>query len=240
MNLFDEIIKDILAQLNRICTPDESRQTLSRQRVWKDVGERHMILGREMAYELGGSGTFGLSGCLCTIKKPLLFPTGVYLYGKDLGQIRQNQSYARIVLAELAENAKEEAQYSKLRELDYIRYHIHPEGYMARISPVSQREPVRISKDALQKGMCFAAIGQMYLERYLRVTQVKNVNVIFITKKDFDYAALEQKLRKAEQITQSLNHIFTSIDMDCTSCSLKAVCDEVDELRKLHIAKFRH
>ncbi|MBO5032795.1 MAG: hypothetical protein J6D08_13080 [Lachnospiraceae bacterium] len=54
------------------------------------------------------------------------------------------------------------------------------------------------------------------------------MNVIFITETAFDYTALEKKLHKAEQITGSLNHIFTSLNMDCGTCTLKPVCDEVD------------
>lgn len=232
MKLFDEMIKDILAQLNQFAAAEDARLTKP-LRTWADSGEHHMILGKETAYELGGGSFLGLSGCLCTTK-PLLFPKGVYLYGRDLTQIKENCSYARIVLTELAEDADEETLYRKLREIDYVRYHLHPEGYMARISPVSQREPVRIGKKALKNKISFCDIGQMYLERYQKISQVQNVNVIFITETAFDYSALEKQLHKAEQITQSLNHIFTSLNMDCDTCTLKPVCDEVDGLRELH------
>ena len=235
MNLFDEMIINILGQLNRIAETGHARLKKP-SRMWRDVGEHHMILGKEMAYELGGQNTLGLSGCLCTTRS-LLFPQGVYLYGNDLTQIRTSRSYARIVLAELEGSDDEEVLYRKFREIDYVRYHIHPEGYMARISPVSQREPVRIGKKALKNNISFGDIGQMYLERYQRISQVKNVNVIFVTHKDFDYHALEETFRKAEQITQSLNHIFTSLNMDCDTCGLKTVCDEVEGLRALHFGQ---
>ena len=235
MNLFDEMIINILGRLNQIAEAGQARLEKP-SRVWRDVGEHHMILGKEMAYELGGQNTLGLSGCLYTTS-PLLFPQGVYLYGNDLTQVKTSQSYARIVLAELEGSDDEEVLYRKFREIDYVRYHIHPEGYMARISPVSQREPVRIGKKALKNNISFGDVGQMYLERYQRIPQVKNVNVIFVTHKDFDYRALEGMFRRAEQITQSLNHIFTSLDMDCDTCGLKAVCDEVEGLRALHFGR---
>lgn len=236
MNLFDEMINTILGQLNRIAMVEQAR--LERpSREWKDVGEHHMILGKEMAYELGGQDTLGLSGCLYTTK-PLLFQQGVYLYGKDLAQIAKCQSYARIIFAQLEENADEESLYRKFREIDYVRYHIHPEGYMARISPVSQQEPVRISKKVLaDKKMSFADIGQMYLEQYQGISGVKNVNVIFVTHEGFDYRELEKTLGRVEQVTRSLNHIFTGLNMDCDTCNLKTVCDEVDGLRELHFGR---
>ena len=236
MNLYDAMITNILGQLNQIAAAKQA-ELEKPSRLWKDVGEHHMILGREMAYELGGQNTLGLSGCLYTTK-PLLSPQGVYLYGEDLAQITESQSYARVVFVQLTESSDEEALYRKFREIDYVRYHIHPEGFMARISPVSQREPVRIGKKALLgKKMSFADIGQMYLERYREISQVKNVNVIFVTHRDFDYHALEKMLDRAEQITQSLNRIFTNLNMDCDTCNLKTVCDEVEGLRELHFGQ---
>ena len=71
MNLFDDMIKDILAQLNQLAAM-ENAGLEKPSRAWKDVGEHHMILGKEMAYELGGQNTLGLSGCLYTTK-PMLF-----------------------------------------------------------------------------------------------------------------------------------------------------------------------
>ena len=235
MKLFDEMIIEITGELCHLA-PMEAARLEKPRRPWADVGAHHMILAREMAYELGGAGTLGLSGCLYTTE-PILFPQGVYLYGKDLPQIRESQSYARLVLVELEETDSEEALYRKFREVDYVRYHIHPEGYMARISPVSQREPVRVSRKALKKGVRFAEIGDLYLMQYQKIPQIKTVNVIFVTHPAFDYCMLEDRLGRAEQITQSLNHIFTGLSMDCDHCGLKTVCDEVEGLRELHFRR---
>ncbi len=235
MNLFDEMIIEITGELCHLA-PMEAARLEKPRRPWADVGAHHMILAREMAYELGGAGTLGLSGCLYTTE-PILFPQGVYLYGKDLPQIRESQSYARLVLVELEETDSEEALYRKFREVDYVRYHIHPEGYMARISPVSQREPVRVSQKALKKGVRFVEIGDLYLMQYQKIPQIKTVNVIFVTHSAFDYCMLEDRLGRAEQITQSLNHIFTGLSMDCDHCGLKTVCDEVEGLRELHFRR---
>lgn len=235
MNLFDKMIDKTLAQLNGLSTIENARLATP-SRTWADVGEHHMILEKETAYELGGQGTLGLSGCLYTTD-PILFPQGVYLYGKDLAQITKSQSYARLVFVQLEESHSEEALYRKIREIDYVCYHVHPEGYMARISPVCQREPVRISRKALKKGISFADIGQMYLTQYHKIHQVKNINVIYITHTGYNYRALDGLLCKAEQITQSLNHIFTTVNMDCNTCGLKVVCDEIEELRELHFGR---
>ena len=108
---------------------------------------------------------------------------------------------------------------------------------MARISPVSQREPVRVRQKALKKGVRFAEIGDLYLMQYQKIPQIKTINVIFVTHPAFDYCMLEDRLGRAEQITQSLNHIFTGLSMDCDHCGLKTVCDEVEGLRELHFRR---
>ena len=36
-----------------------------------------------------------------------------------------------------------------MRAVDYVRYNTYPDGFMMRISSVKEREPVRISKEAV-------------------------------------------------------------------------------------------
>lgn len=234
MDLFDDIIRDIAEKLRAAGTVRLKKPPAA----WKDAGEHHMILAREMAYELGGSGTLGLGGCLATTGA-LPFSAGVYLCGEDLAQIKKDRSFARVVFLQLDEDAAgtgagQDDLYRKLQEIDRVRYQVHPEGFMARISPLRQREPVRIAKKALGQQMCFGGIGQMYLERYQQIAGVRNVNVIFITDVRFDHAALDGLLRRADQIVQSLYHIFDGLRMDCGACGLKQICDEVEGLRELH------
>ncbi len=39
-------------------------------------------------------------------------------------------------------------------------------------------------------------------------------------------------MERSEQITTALDHLMKDVKMDCASCSLKEVCEEVEELTK--------
>ena len=127
-----------------------------------------------------------------------------------------------------------DALYNQIRRLEYTKYHMYPEGYMMRISAASEREMVRIGKDALRKGLDFEKIGNMFLRAYHTNPAVEAVKLIFLTMEDFPYRELERQVKKAEQITRAIDHILKDIAMNCQSCSLKQICDEVEGLRELH------
>ena len=67
-----------------------------------------------------------------------------------------------------------------------------------------------------------------------RRKQVKNVRVIFITKKEL-VESLSGYAKKADDITKSLTHIFDGLDADCGHCDFKKVCDEVEGMKEMHL-----
>ena len=46
------------------------------------------------------------------------------------------------------------------------------------------------------------------------------------------YKKLEDIMERSEQITTALDHLMKDVKMDCHTCSLKDVCEEVEELTK--------
>ena len=46
-----------------------------------------------------------------------------------------------------------ERVYRILKDIEFAKYHVNPEGYMVRISPESCREQVRVSRKALRGGI---------------------------------------------------------------------------------------
>ena len=137
--------------------------------------------------------------------------------GEDLQDIKEDISYARITFIRLNESyikdiqeKNAEALHAALRAVDYVRYHNFPKGYMMRISSVKEREPVRVSKQAIA------------------------VQIYFLTSKTADYELLYDKAHRIEQITDSLNHMFNGLVMDCSSCKSRELCDEIDGMKELH------
>lgn len=233
MKLYDETIKEWLKILDSL----QGRELdVKKGEDWKDIGNANMILRSDMAYELGGNHLPALSGMTLTADTSLVPRDEVLLYGKDLGEIREDTPYARLAVLRVKENSMGEgnALYQAIRKMEYTKYHLNPEGFMMRISAASQREMVRIGKTALEKGLGFEQIGKLFLQSYHKNPQVEAVKLVFITLSDFPYEELEIYIKKAEEITKAIDHILKNLSMDCNVCSLKQICDEVEGMKELH------
>ena len=216
MDIYDGEIRKLISMLE-----SHGVKRLPSQKEWEMTEKENLILKSETAYELGGGSS-----------------QAVYLVGDDLRDIKNDISYARITVirldSEYIKNHDDNALYASMRATDYVRYHAFPKGYMMRISAVREREPVRVSKEAVSHGINFAAVGLGLINAYRKRPEVEAVSIYFVTGQDIDYTFLKSEAHRCEQITDSLNHIFNGLTMDCSTCSSRELCDEIDGLRELH------
>lgn len=242
MQIYDTILKECLELLKTFDKKLLYTGYGNISKEWENVGDNNLILRSEMAYELGGSNKLSVSGMGFTSNETITKCDEICLYGPDLPEICRDIPYARIVIVRVLEDIfkNSNAAYSVMKKIEYTRYHVNPLGYMMRISTASEREPVRIGKDALERGLNFKKIGSIFLEEYHQHPQVEAVKLIFITDPDFPYDILKKKVCHMKKITSSLNHIFKDLKMDCTVCNLKPICDEVDGIKKLHFEVGQH
>jgi CO dehydrogenase/acetyl-CoA synthase beta subunit len=235
MHLFDELFCELMAMLEPYkgkCMVDKS-DTVS-EGLWKNA-EKQVILKSESKVELGGGGLPAVSLVLYTEDcqdKKICRDSDVALYGRNLDELKGDVPYARVSIVDISPDfLKEEFKlYQLLRSIEYIRYHISPEGYMPRISTAHGREQIRVSKSALENHIDFFKVGHVYNAAYKKHPAVSRVRTIFITLEDFDYAGLNSLSRRAEEIIMSLDHPLNNLNMDCNSCKLKPVCDEADSM----------
>lgn len=237
MKLYDETVKKI----KNLIETTENRALPIGESAWQDVSDRSMILRSEMAYELGGENLAAVGATIVTTNKELVEKDSVTLIGEDLPEICADVPYARIALVRAAEDAfgEGEALYQAIRDLEYVRYHFYPEGFMMRVSASRNRESVRVSKDALAKGLDFTKTGNRMISAFHRKKEVEAVQLYYITKRTFDYKALMKLTDEAEGITKTIDHILKNALMDCKACSLQKICDEVEGLKALHFAQNR-
>lgn len=71
-------------------------------------------------------------------------------------------------------------------------------------------------------------------EQLCKVPGVKDAAVILLAGDSPVYKQLLPLAEKVKDVTAALNTMFDGIDMDCGSCSLNEICDEVEGLRELH------
>ncbi|SOC06535.1 carbon monoxide dehydrogenase [Pseudobutyrivibrio ruminis] len=234
MKLYDESIKELLAGLD--ISKAKSLDIVNAN--WTDVGDHNLILRADMAYELGGGTNPAVSAMAVTCNDEFVNADEVILIGPDLNEIKNDTPYARIAIVKVAEESLGDgnALYNAIRKIEYVRYHINPKGYMTRISASNNREPVRVGKEALNEGLDFAKVGKLFLDTYHENKNIEAVKLIFITDPAFDYRSLAEQAKHLEDITGAIDHIFKNVMMDCGSCSLQKVCDEVEGLRELHFS----
>lgn len=233
MKLYDSIITATEKILSE--GPGKS-YPFDRSRIWKDKGESELILKRDAAFELGGSGHPSVN-YTCVTTSDLVPEDEVRVYGPDLPDLTGDSPFARIVILEtedLGETADEEQAYQTIRNIEFVRYHVYPTGYMVRVSAQDNEEQVRISKKVAAAGIRFAYVGGTYIRKYKALPVVKHVRVIFVTDPAL-VAALRPYAGKVDEITKTLTHILDGLPADCGHCAMKTVCDEVEGMRELHL-----
>ncbi len=193
---------------------------------WEDLGYNQVILQRDTAFELGGTG-FNLVTSQNVDDE-------IIIIGKDLNEINSDCKFARISVIQIEDTADEQKAYNLIRKIEYVKYHYFPDGYMIRTSSRSHKEAVRVSKKAIKNGISFERVGNLLIKKYKEIPAVKGVKVIFVTDESTDYNALSTLAQKNNQITETLNHIMNNVNFDCSTCNLKPICDEVEGMKELH------
>ena len=232
MELYNSLINDTRAQLEGLSA---KVWDYSPADCWTDIGSSELVLQRDAAYEMGALGKGSANYVLFTSSSELVDKDQVILYGPDMGQIKGDCDFARIVLLRVGVlDDDDEAVYRTLKDIEFAKYHVYPEGYMVRMSPESSREQIRVSKKALAKGISFRSVGASYVAEYKKDANVLNATVIFITDPKADYASLQAAAKKASAVTGTLTHILEGLPTDCSICALKDICDEVEGMKELH------
>ncbi|MCI9137172.1 MAG: hypothetical protein HFH48_06370 [Lachnospiraceae bacterium] len=230
MNLYDGMIAE-----TRELTKKWQVQSFpyEEKKCWREARREEMILQRDAAYELGGGSLPSVNYTCVTSDSALVPKNQIFLYGPELGEIREDTAFGRIVFLETEEVTGEEAAYRFIRELEYVKYHIFPKGYMVRASGKGCREQARVSREALKRGISFWGLGCTYIRKYLEQPGVKHVQILFLAGKE-SLGEFQRIAEQADAVTNALSHILKGMPMNCGSCDLKSICDEVEGMRKLH------
>ena len=227
MKLYDKLIGQIKNLL-----PENAKRFSYSEPTLKIKKDNSILLLKETAYELGGS----QKPCVSTVavSDSIKFDNCTYLYGKDIPEIRSDCCFGKIVFLEIKDIGEEQSAFDKIKELERLKYSFCPEEFMTRASAFNMREQIRVSKKAVKNGVTFSDYGSSLIKAYLEFPMVKSVQIIFIT--DFDrFNELGMICDKVRQTTDALNHILDNVLLDCNTCNLKSICDEVEGMKELHM-----
>ena len=223
MNFFDSLIDDVFSQIDLY---DRASYPYNTSLCRKDTGYSQVIMQRDTAYELSGT---GMSLVTCADLND-----EIIVIGDDHNKIRDNRKFARISIVQTDDIPDEQNAYKLIRKIEYVKYHYFPDGFMIRTSSSSHKEAVRVAKTSVKDGISFKEIGNLLIKKYKEIDKVRGVKVIFVTVPDADYDSFSQIAQKVDSITKTLNHIMNTVNFDCDTCNLKPICDEVEGMRELH------
>lgn len=213
-----------------------------KENVWPVSREYELLLQKETAYELGAGNKDAVNFTLVTTDSSFFNGDEVVVYGPDLPDIKGPVSYCRITMLlttdiESDDEEDTETAYRAIQEMDFVKYHVFPKGFMIRTSSQNGREQVRVGTKALKAGMTFERVGGSFIRQYKLNENVRNVKVIFITAEDADFAKLKATSKKVADITSSLSKILEGMPTECGSCGLRDICEEVEGLKELHFGQ---
>lgn len=207
-------------------------------RAWTDTGQNELVLTRDAAFELGGDNNPAANFTCVTTSSELVGEDKIVLVGPDLGQIRGDTPFIRIVLLHVNDiNNDDQEAFRAIRDMEFVKYHVFPEGYMMRVSPENRREQVRVSKQAIKRGISFRDVGNRFIKQYKENPLIDHVTIFFITGDKPLCQKLVSMAMKVDTITMTLNHIMDGLSTDCSVCSFRQVCEEVEGMKELHFRK---
>lgn len=222
MNLYDDIIEKVMHKTK------DSNTLFVRQTVVEDAKNQNMVFKSDEAYEL-----FGNSITLPT--STVILEDSIELIGPDLNEITKDNPVCRIAILQVEETEKKaEALYNLLKRFEFTKYHVSPKGFMMRVSSIMETERVRVSKEALKKGLNLEEVGNHFIKAFKKHKEVKAVRIIFITEKNFDYKNLEELSKSVKKRTNLIDHMTKDLVMNCSTCHEKSVCDTIDGMKELH------
>ena len=230
MNVYDTLIQKTLDVLEQQPLKSLAVHPVS----WHMLESNEFLMGKEVAFELGDRFKESTVYHAPTSDSTLIGADKIFLLGKDLAELSENTNFSRVTLFQMDDIKDPNKAYIEVRKLDYTRYKIIPEGYMILSSSFENKENVRVSKKAIEQGLSFETLGNIYIDAYKKLPGIRHVQVFFLVG-DYDFIKeLSALSKKVNEVTEAFDHILKNVILDCEVCPLKTICEDVESLRQLH------
>lgn len=234
MNVYDHVIKKTWDLLKN---HDYQELKLNTEINWKCLTNNEFLMDRDIAFELGDRDKPCTVYNAQTSDASMISNDRILLLGKNLNEIDENTNFSRITLFNVDEVADANKAYIGIKRLEYERFKMIPEGYMILSSSLANKENIRVSKKAVEQGISFEIIGNLYLNHYKKLEGVNHVWVIFLVG-DYPFMGdLVDLSKEVDEITNAYDHILKNVILDCEVCPLKPICEDVEALRELHFSR---
>lgn len=235
--LFDAPLADIRAFVSRAEARGELRRmTPTAASTWRADGPQ-VVLRQSTGLELGSTSAASLGLLLWHGEAPS--EDAVLLVGPDLAEADAGRSgmrrlpFAQVIGARV--RAGGDDVYQRYRDLREARQRVALRGVMWRTLPRQQSIWCRIDRASLAGGLDARTLGSAFVHELRALPFVEAVQVLMVTA---GQAAVEQLRPAAAQVLDIVDALTRmheeTMELDCERCEYAAVCDAVDELRRIH------
>ena len=244
MKLFDKYMEEAAAVLQPYLN-EYGSPVAADGPAWPLAEKNPFIMERDTALELGGYPKESVNLILSSSEFRRLEGAETRLIlnfdPTKSGEIRDligsgqenHHSFGKIVLLQTEEMA-DDAVYGFQQAVQLADLRLKLEGVMTRSSSRQYQINLRISRKAADDGLGLGAMARTIRDHFLQVPHVGDAAVILLTGDSPLYKQLLPIAEKVKDVTVALNTMFDGIDMDCGSCNLSEICDEVEGLREMH------
>lgn len=147
-----------------------------------------------------------------------------------------HQSFGKIVFLQTEEIPEEEI-YDFQQRIQLADLRLQLRDVMVRSSSRQYLLNLRVGKKAIADGFDLEILARTIYAHFRNIPKVKDAAVVLIAGDSPLYRQMMPAAERVREITAALNTMFEGIEMDCGSCSMSPVCDEVEDLRRLHQKK---
>lgn len=246
MRLFDTYVQQAAALLRPALAGGNMRLDGP---LWPAADRNPFIMERDTATELGGYPKESINLILST--SGYLPIEGIHRIGeanngrtegvhgdRTGGQMvpAGHQSFGKIVFLQTEEIPEEEI-YDFQQRVQLADLRLQLRDVMVRSSSRQYLLNLRVGKKAITDGFDLEILARTIYAHFRNIPRVKDAAVVLIAGDSPLYRQLMPAAERVREITAALNTMFEGIEMDCGSCSMSPVCDEVEDLRRLHQKK---
>ena len=193
-----------------------------------------VILQNETAVELGSPRTATISIVLLTADSSLVDDGKITLIGSDLPACRGDSIAFGKLLFVAGHGFSEDNWHKRYEEASLSRLSLDLAGCSPRSFPQAMREWMRVSQKGIDAGFTFDVLAREQYRALHEMEFVDAVEIVFITSGSSDVVRFKDIAERAAKAERAMNKMAEQLVYNCGECEFQDVCDEVDELRKMH------
>lgn len=228
--------KEILSSLQKARGAASSQVDCSAEPWPRDPMQ--IILQNETAVELGSPGTESMSMVLLTADASLVDDGKVTLIGPDIDACKGSSIAFGKILFVAGHGFSEDNWQSRYENVSMSRLSLDLAGFSPRSAPQAMREWARVSDTALENGFSFEVLAREQYRALLEMDFVDAVETVFITSGSSDVLRFKDLAERVSKAERAMHKMVEKLVYNCSECEFQDVCDEVDELRKMHENQF--